>query len=88
MEHIVAAHPHIAGKRVSDGVVAHVSHVQLAAGIGQHLEHVIFGLFGRVGYVERGVLGPPGGPLLLDFLVVKSSFGDIGSFGSLVVRDS
>jgi hypothetical protein len=56
--------------------------MQLAAGIGQHLEHVILGLFGRVGYIERVVLGPLGGPLLLDFLVVKGSFGDIGSFGS------
>jgi hypothetical protein len=58
--------------------------MEFAAGIGQHFEHVIFGLFGRVGYVERGVLGPLGGPLLLDFVVVKGSFGDGGSFGSLV----
>jgi hypothetical protein len=62
--------------------------MEFPAGIGQHFEHIILGLFRRVGYIERGVLGPSGSPLLLDFVVVKGSFGDIGSFGSFVYRDN
>ena len=44
MEHVIAAHPHIASEGVANGVVAHVTHVQHAAGIGQHLKHVVLGL--------------------------------------------
>ena len=44
VQHVVAAHPHLPRQRVADGVVAHVSHVQLAAGIRQHLQHVVLGL--------------------------------------------
>ena len=29
MEHVIALHPHVARERVSDGVVAHMAHVQL-----------------------------------------------------------
>ncbi len=42
MKHVVAVHPHVAGEGVANGVVAHVSHVQRARGIGQHFEHVVF----------------------------------------------
>ena len=60
MEHVVAAHPHMAGQRVADGVVAHVAHVQLAAGIGQHFQHVVLGLAAGcgLGRIERGVRSP------------------------------
>ncbi len=68
MQHVVAAHPHVAGERVANGVVAHVSHVQLAAGIRQHFEHVILRPFRRVGYVERRVLGPAFVPAWARFL--------------------
>ncbi len=47
MEHVIALHPHVTGERVADGVIAHVAHVQLAGGIGQHLQHVIFGFSAR-----------------------------------------
>ena len=59
MKHVVAIHPHVAGEGVADGVVAHVSHVQGARGIGQHFEHVIF-LFCGVGFggVELGIALP------------------------------
>ena len=35
-EHVVAVHAQIAREHVVDGVVAHVAHVQLATGVGQH----------------------------------------------------
>ena len=40
---VVAAHPHIARQRIADRIIAHVAHMQAAAGIGQHLDDVIFG---------------------------------------------
>ena len=69
MKHVVAVHPHVAGQRVADGIIAHVSHVQRARGIRQHFEHVIFFL-GRVGLgrIERGILLPALEPLRLDAL--------------------
>ena len=55
VQHVVAAHPHEAGERVADGVVAHMAHVQLAAGIGQHLQAIELGLAAVValGGIER-----------------------------------
>ncbi len=35
-EHVVTVHPKMAGEHVVDGVVAHMAHVQLARGVGQH----------------------------------------------------
>ncbi len=65
MEHVQAAHPEIAGEGVADGVVAHVAHVQRAAGIGQHLQHVVLGRTG-IG-AGKGVGGGPAfGPLGLE----------------------
>jgi hypothetical protein len=52
--------------------------VKLAAGIGQHFEHVVFGLFGRVGYVEGWIFGPDVVPAGLDFFEVEWLFGDDG----------
>ena len=46
VQDIEAAHPFIAGQRVADRVVAQVSDVERAAGVGKHLENVIFGLLG------------------------------------------
>ena len=68
MQHVVAAHPHITRQRVADGVVADVPHMQLARGIGQHFEHVVFRLAAgvRLGGVERGIFGPSPLPARLD----------------------
>ncbi len=44
MQHVEAAHPHMAGERVADRVVADVANVKSAARVRQHLKHVIFGL--------------------------------------------
>ena len=66
-------------------VVAHVSHVQRARGIGQHFQHVIF-LLGGVGFggVERRVLLPALEPFALDALgivaVVVLAVADDGGF--------
>jgi len=46
---VVAAHAQLASHHVVDRVVAHVAHVQLAAGIGQHGAGVELGLFRAVG---------------------------------------
>ena len=71
MKHVVAVHPHVAGEGVADGVVAHVSHVQRAGGIGQHFEHVILRLGGvRLGGVERRILLPALEPFGLDAVSV------------------
>ena len=68
MKHLVAAHVQVARVDVADGVVAHVPHVQIAAGVGKHLEHVL-GLARGVGVhmIEVGLL-PGLLPLGLDVL--------------------
>ena len=69
MQHVVAVHPHVTGERVSNGVIAHVPHVQRAGGVGKHLQYVILRL-GRVHFsgVERGVGFPALEPLDFDAL--------------------
>ena len=42
MQHRMAARPLVARHHVAERVVADVPHMQLAAGIGEHLEHVVF----------------------------------------------
>ncbi len=88
MQHVVAAHPHIAGECVADGIVAHVSHVQLAARVGQHLEHIVFGLVRSIGGIESGVIHPPLVPFRLNFLGVVRFFGDTSSFSATTLRRS
>ena len=57
VQHVKAPHPLVAGHHVADGVVAHVAHVDAPGGVGEHLQHVIFGP-GRVlgGIEQMGVL--------------------------------
>ncbi|OIQ64285.1 hypothetical protein GALL_541640 [mine drainage metagenome] len=43
LQHVVAAHLVPAGEHVANGVVAHVSHVQLAGRVGEHRQAVILG---------------------------------------------
>ncbi len=80
MKDVESVHPHVAREGVADGVVAHVSHVQRAGGIGQHFEDVIF-LFGgiAIGGVELGIVLPVGGPLCFYALgIVALVVGTIG----------
>lgn len=68
VQHVEAPHAGLAGHRVADGVVARVTHVQVARGIREHLEHIPLGLGGvLVGLVEALVL-PDALPLGLDGL--------------------
>ncbi len=60
MKDVVALHPHVACESVADGVVANVAHVELARGVGQHLQDVILWLatVGRLGTIELRVCIP------------------------------
>ena len=68
MKHVVPFHPHVTGKGISNRVVAHVSHVERAGGIGQHLENVILLLRrgGGLRLVEVRLRLPEGEPLLFN----------------------
>ena len=82
MKHVVIVHPHVAGERVADGVIAHVPHVQRAGGIGQHLEHVILLSRGvRLSGVERRVLLPALEPFGFDALGIVT--GLVSAFTNL-----
>ena len=57
LHHIKAVEQLKAGKHIADGVVAHMPHMQLAAGIGKHRQAIIFGFAGVFRYVKQtGVL--------------------------------
>ena len=76
MQHVVAAHPLMSRQRVADRVVAHMPHVQLAAGVGQHLQHVVLGLatvccFRRIHF---GVRSPEGLPFRFNRRRVVTQF--------------
>ena len=75
MQHVVAIHPHIAGERVADGIVAHVSHVERPGRIGQHFEDVEFFLVGSgLGRVKRGIVLPALEPFAFDALRIVAVF--------------
>ena len=93
MKNVVAVHPHIAGEGVTDGIVAHMSHVQHTGGIRQHFEDVEFLLsgVGCVGCVELGIALPAFEPLGFDALVsvafvVGTGAGGGGFFLGFVLR--
>ena len=60
-QHVVALHPQAARQHVVDRVVAHMAHVQLAAGVGQHRASVelAFGLVADFAHAIR-IGGIPG----------------------------
>ena len=69
----------VAGDHVAQRVVADMPHVDLAAGIGEHLQHVVFRLaVGRhVVHAEAAALGPGALPRRLGGgeIVARSGFG-------------
>ena len=68
VQHVEPAHALVACHHVADGVIAHVAHVDVPGGIGEHLQQVILGAAFVLGDPEQ-VLGlPPGLPLTLDHL--------------------
>ncbi|MNQ61793.1 hypothetical protein D3C85_761140 [compost metagenome] len=64
LQHVLAEHALVAGDHVTDGVVAHVAHVQLAARVGEHrqaIEGVLAGLFTYFKGLVRVPVGLRGG---------------------------
>src|SRR5436309_1651209 len=89
MQYVVSSHPHVTRQRVAERVIAHVSHVQLATWVRQHLEDVVFGPMWGVRYIERRIVLPPLVPLAFDLLVVKRLFGNgTNSFNAFTFRRS
>ncbi len=58
VQHGVAHGAFEARHHVAHGVVAHVAHVDAAGGVGEHLQHVVFGLGVVVRRGEDAALGP------------------------------
>ena len=78
MKDVIAVHPHVACERVADGVVAHVSHVQRAGGIGQHFKNVVFPFRGvGLGGVKGRVLLPRSEPFFFDALGARRMIGTV-----------
>ncbi|MNQ76698.1 hypothetical protein D3C85_915450 [compost metagenome] len=64
LQHVLAEHALVAGDHVTDGVVAHVAHVQLAARVGEHrqaIEGVLAGLLTHFKGFVRVPVGLRGG---------------------------
>ncbi len=64
LQHVLALHTLVACNHVADGVVAHVPHVQLAAGVGEHrqaIEGVLAWLFAHFKGFLRVPVGLRGG---------------------------
>ena len=60
VEHVEAPRPLVAGHQVAHGVVADVAHVDAAAGIGKHLQHIGLGpAVGRAGAEAAPLLPQP-----------------------------
>ena len=73
MQHVEALHALAAGHHVTDGIVAHMAHVDVARGVGEHLQHVILG-FVAVMVAGKGILLLPA---LLPFLFHDRSMSAI-----------
>jgi len=82
MKDVVALHPHVRGQGIADGVVADMAHVELARGIGQHLQDVILWLaaVGRLGTIELGICIPELLPTHFNFRGIVSVGQGCGSF--------
>ena len=65
---IEPAHPFVTGHHVSDGIISHMSHVDLAGGIGKHFQQVVFFLIRHLDDIEQSVILPPILPLGFDCL--------------------
>ena len=66
VEHVVPAHPLVAGDRVADGVVPDVPHVDPAGRVREHLEAVVLRAAGLLAHPEETGLVPDALPLRLD----------------------
>ena len=65
MEHIEALHGLVAGHDVTDGIVPHMPHMQIAGRIGEHLQRVVF----RTRFIHLRLVDLLLFPLLLPLLL-------------------
>ena len=73
VQHVEALHAPVAGDDVAERVRLRVTHVQVARGVREHVEHVLAGaLVGGVVGRERLELVPHGQPVILDATEVVS----------------
>ena len=79
VQHVEAAGPLVARHHVAQRVVADVPHVDLAAGIGEHLQHVVFRLAGggHVRHAEAAALGPGALPSRLGRVEIVARLGRV-----------
>jgi hypothetical protein len=63
LQDVVTLHAVVARQDIADGVVAHMAHVQLARGVREHGQAVVFGL----GRIFGGPVGLFLFPVLLGF---------------------
>ncbi len=66
VQHLEAGHGGLPGDHVTDGVVAHVAHVDVTRRVREHLKDVLLGLGGVLGRVVEPLALPLGLPLLFD----------------------
>ncbi len=79
VQHVEALLPPVAGDHVAERVGLRVTHVQVAGGVREHVEHVLTRpIVGGVGRGERLQLVPDRKPLVLDLgeVVVRSGLSD------------
>ena len=58
LQDLFSQHALIAADHVADGVVAHVPHVQFAAGVGQHAKAIVLFLAAVLGDVKAALVVP------------------------------
>ena len=75
VHHVEALHPLGSSHHVGDAVVADVAHVDVARGIGQHLQAVELGPFRVFRDLEGALLGPVLLPARLDLVEVVVGHG-------------
>ncbi len=66
VQHLEARHRRLPRDDVTDRVVAHVAHVDVARRVREHLQHVLLGLAGVLARVVQALALPLGLPLLFD----------------------
>ena len=79
LQHVLALHALIAADHVADGVVAHVAHVQAAAGIGEHGQAVEFLLLRIFHRLEGLLFFPVCLGLLFNIVGLVTGFHQLGS---------
>ena len=74
MQHVIAVHVQVPGQHVGDGVIAHVTHMELARGIREHLQTVELLLVRIFRYVKYVFVLPDFLPSGFDLLEIILTF--------------